>query len=79
MDTYVKCCAGYCVITYLLGVVDRHLDNLMLTKSGKLVHIDFGYILGRDLRPLQVKRCVIRRCSPFTTTPAGASSTTRTR
>ena len=32
MDTYVKSCAGYCVVTYLLGVGDRHLDNLLLTK-----------------------------------------------
>lgn len=52
MENYVKSCAGYCVITYLLGVGDRHLDNLLLTRNGCLFHVDFGYILGRDPKPL---------------------------
>lgn len=51
METYIKSCAGYCVITYLLGVGDRHSDNLLLSPSGHFFHADFGYILGRDPKP----------------------------
>ncbi|KAJ3129548.1 Phosphatidylinositol (PI) 3-kinase [Nowakowskiella sp. JEL0407] len=51
MDTYIKSCAGYSVIMYLLGVGDRHLDNLLLDQSGRLIHVDFGFILGRDPKP----------------------------
>lgn len=50
MDIYVKSCVGYCVIMYIFGVGDRYLDNFLLMKIGKFFYIDFGYILGWDLK-----------------------------
>lgn len=36
IDEFTMSCAGYCVATYVLGVADRHSDNIMVKKSGQV-------------------------------------------
>jgi phosphatidylinositol 3-kinase len=48
IDVYIKSCAGYCTVTYLMAVGDRHLENLMIDETGHLFHIDFGFIFGKN-------------------------------
>ena len=71
LENYVRSNAGYAAITYILGVGDRHFDNILVTEEGKLFHIDFGFLFGNDPKPLPP---LIRICKEMVDGMGGVNS-----
>lgn len=42
---FAKSLAVSCCLSYILGLGDRHLDNIMINNKGQIFHIDYGYLM----------------------------------
>tara|TARA_B110000008_G_scaffold278936_1_gene324207 strand:- start:2106 stop:2852 length:747 start_codon:yes stop_codon:yes gene_type:complete len=47
-ENFIKTCVASCVLCFILGIGDRHTENILINKYGDIVHIDFSYLLGDD-------------------------------
>jgi hypothetical protein len=49
MKRFIQSLAISSCMSYILGLGDRHLDNIMINKKGQIFHIDYGYIMENPI------------------------------
>lgn len=72
-NQFINNYSAICLITYIFGIGDRHLENFLIqTSTGSIVMIDFGYSFGAsvelpipELIPFRLTKTFIDLCKPI--------------
>lgn len=46
IQNFLESLVGYSLVSYFLGLKDRHNGNILIDDDGHVVHVDFGFVLG---------------------------------
>lgn len=64
-NNFASSLATMCIGNWILGIGDRHLSNLLISKkTGKIVGIDFGMAFGMATRNLHIPELIPIRLTP---------------
>ena len=59
-ERFAKTLAISSCLSFILGLGDRHSSNIMISKKGHIIHIDYGYILENPIHSTIFNHPVIR-------------------
>ncbi len=59
-ERFAKSLAISSCLSYVLGLGDRHTGNIMVSKNGHIIHIDYGYILENPIHSSIFNTPIIR-------------------
>ncbi|KAL0232483.1 hypothetical protein PCE1_002824 [Barthelona sp. PCE] len=46
---FMRSYSAYCIVGHMFGLGDRHLDNVLVSKSGQVVHIDLELVFDQGM------------------------------
>ena len=62
-ENFLRSLVGYSLVCYILQIKDRHNANILLDRTGNIMHIDFGFVLGDS--PKMAKVPIFSERAPF--------------
>uniref|UniRef100_A0A7S4UU52 1-phosphatidylinositol 4-kinase n=1 Tax=Guillardia theta TaxID=55529 RepID=A0A7S4UU52_GUITH len=71
---FIESMAAYAVVCYILKVKDRNDGNLMITRAGHLVHIDFGFMLSNTPGDMAFEQAPFKLTSEYVQVMGGKES-----